>query len=97
MPLAGAWLLFAISVLADVVSLIGSTRRGGSPVRRLAWAAALVILTAIATYEALQIQRFTATRNEAVALIKSWPLDADHVKYLTKGERIGIVLAGLRF
>ena len=96
MPL-GAWVFFAISVLADFVTLIWSTRADGSRWRRFAWAAALIVITAIATYEAIQIRQFTASRNEARALIKSWPQDADHVKYLTKGERIGVVLAGLRF
>lgn len=93
-----SWFLFAIAVTADVVSLIGAVRdsRTGSPWRRLAWAISLVVLTGIVTYQAIAIRNYTATRNEAKILVKSWP-SVSNLEFTTKGELIGVVLSGLRF
>jgi hypothetical protein len=93
-----AWVVLAISLLADVVSLIGSVRdlRPESRRRRFAWASALVILTGLVVYQGISIRNYTETRNEARALVSSWP-KIDHLEFSSKGELIGTVLAGLQF
>src|SRR5438093_116513 len=98
MPPMLSWVLLAVSLLADVVSLVLSIRdsTGKSRTRRFGWASALVILTGLVTYQTIAIRNYTETKNEAKALVSGWPR-SDKLEYSTKGELIGTVLAGLRF
>ena len=93
-----AWILLSISLLADVISLVESVRaaKSGSVKRQIIWALAIAVLSAIITYQGITIQRYNTTKNEARSLVASWP-SIDHIDFISKGERIGIVLAGMRF
>ena len=96
-PIA-SWVLLVIALLADLVSLVGSVRESGGRSRRrgFAWALALVVLSGLVTYQAIAIRNYTATKNEAKALVSGWP-KINSLDFSTKGELIGTVLAGLRF
>lgn len=92
------WFLLTISLLADLASLIGIARMRGdeSPIRRWGLPFLLVIMTALVTWQAFALQRFTTCRREAAALVDGWP-EAWEIEYLPDGENIGIILGGLRF
>jgi hypothetical protein len=93
-----SWILLTISLLADLISLIGAirTQPRAPKLRRLGLPLALVLLTALATYQASLIQQFTAAKNEAAKLVRSWP-DTVYLSEMPDGTKIGIILEGLHF
>lgn len=93
-----SWIWLTISVLADLVSLIGVVRTKSSAptIRRWGLPVALVTMTALATYQFLALRNLASSRYEACVLLQSWP-DTWEVKHLRDGENTGIILGGLGF
>lgn len=86
-----------LSTLAAVVTIVmwGRGILKERP-RHLIYPIVLVILTVLATYQFVQNSQLRAIRKDASTLVSSWP-KVEHLKFVSKGERIGIALAGLAF
>lgn len=96
--LIASWLFLALSVLADLLSLIAALRTQSSAPRIRRWGLpfALVAMTALATYLTVTLHDLAASRHAACSLLQSWP-DVWEVENLPDGENTGILLGGLGF
>ncbi len=93
----GEYVLGFISALASLIAVIDWVikHRNGSWKEKV-YPIAIVLLTAFATFQFLENHRIISAQREASALISTWPKVND-LKFRSKGERIGIALAGLAF
>lgn len=86
-----------VSGLSAIVTIVVWARENlREKPRRLIYPLLLVLLTAISTCQFQQNRQLTAIRSEASSLVASWPR-VDDLGFVSKGERIGIILGGLAF
>ena len=84
----------SLATIIAIVEWIRSHRNEGW--KSYGYPILLVLLTAVSTYQIVENHRAKQIESDARALLKSWPPISD-LKFRTKGERIGIALAGLAF
>jgi hypothetical protein len=89
--------VLTISVIGALITIVDTVRkqRKRQP-QSLLYLGALVALTVLATYEATQNKRMRDARREAQALLSRWPA-ADRMGFASRGERVGMILAGMAF
>ncbi|MBX2905980.1 MAG: hypothetical protein KF744_08085 [Taibaiella sp.] len=63
---------------------------------RILYPAIFVILSVVAIRQYQLIDEMTKIENEAAAISKNWP-SLDGIKFISKGERLGIIMAGQTF
>jgi hypothetical protein len=86
-----------VPALAAVVTLIDWIRsRLQERWKGYIYPFALVVLTAISTYQFQENYRILSVRNEARTTLSKWPT-IDHLDMESKGSLIGIILGGMTF
>mgnify|MGYP003582798716 FL=1 len=63
---------------------------------RLLYPVFFIVLSIISITQYYQLDEMSKMENEATIISKNWP-STEMIKYLPKGERIGIILAGQTF
>lgn len=63
---------------------------------RILYPACFVALSVLAIWQYQKINELSEMANEAAVISKDWPT-TDHIKYISKGERLGIIMAGQTF
>jgi hypothetical protein len=86
-----------LGLVGTVVTIVAWVRSAAeSKLAKLAYAISLTFLAALASYQLLEIRHIRAVSTEARALLATWP-EPDRIDFLSKGERIGIILGGMVF